>query len=60
MCRHVVLQAGSTAWYGGGCDLTPAYLFEDDARAFHGYWRSVCDRHHPSECGLVDNMHQPC
>lgn len=23
-------------WFGGGADLTPYYLFEDDARHFHG------------------------
>lgn len=23
-------------WFGGGSDLTPSYLFEDDARLFHG------------------------
>jgi coproporphyrinogen III oxidase len=23
-------------WFGGGADLTPSYLYEDDARHFHG------------------------
>ena len=22
-------------WFGGGCDLTPNYLFEDDAVSYH-------------------------
>ena len=22
-------------WFGGGCDLTPNYLFEEDAMLFH-------------------------
>jgi coproporphyrinogen III oxidase len=37
---------GSTAdrWFGGGTDLTPYYLFEEDARHFHGSYKSVCDR----------------
>lgn len=32
-------------WYGGGADLTPAYLFEEDAVHFHRVWKEVCDRH---------------
>ncbi|MBA2664056.1 MAG: oxygen-dependent coproporphyrinogen oxidase [Bradymonadaceae bacterium] len=40
-------QPGSW-WFGGGCDLTPSYLFEDDARHFHQSYRTVCDRHDPS------------
>ncbi len=33
------------AWFAGGADLTPNYLFEEDARHFHGHLRAVCDRH---------------
>lgn len=33
---------GGGAWFGGGCDLTPAYLNEADARAFHTFWRQLC------------------
>ena len=32
-------------WYGGGCDLTPAYLFEEDACHFHRFWQATCDKH---------------
>lgn len=35
-------------WFGGGTDLTPYYLFEDDARHFHGVYKSVCDNFDPS------------
>jgi coproporphyrinogen III oxidase len=35
-------------WFGGGIDLTPHYVFEDDARYFHRQLKSVCDAHHPS------------
>jgi coproporphyrinogen III oxidase len=28
--------------------LTPWYLYEEDARHFHGVWKRVCDRHDPS------------
>ena len=36
-----------TSWFGGGADLTPYYLFEEDAREFHAHWRHVCDAHDP-------------
>ena len=35
-------------WFGGGADLTPSYLFEDDVRHFHGLHRAACDRHDPA------------
>ncbi|KAK9831321.1 hypothetical protein WJX81_002110 [Elliptochloris bilobata] len=41
-------EVGGSAWFGGGCDLTPAYLNEADARAFHAFWRRLCDRHRPA------------
>lgn len=31
-------------WFGGGIDLTPHYVIEDDARYFHSHLKSVCDR----------------
>lgn len=34
-------------WFGGGQDLTPYYLFEEDARHFHEVCKRACDRHHP-------------
>jgi coproporphyrinogen III oxidase len=30
-------------WFGGGTDLTPYYLFEDDARHFHQTYKNMCD-----------------
>jgi len=30
-------------WFGGGTDLTPYYLFEDDARHFHGVLKTTMD-----------------
>lgn len=35
-------------WFGGGADLTPAYLFEDDARHFHAVHKAACDEHDPA------------
>src|SRR5207248_8946872 len=30
-------------WFGGGTDLTPYYLFEEDAIHFHQTFKNVCD-----------------
>jgi coproporphyrinogen III oxidase len=32
-------------WFGGGSDLTPSYLYEDDARHFHATLKGACDAH---------------
>lgn len=32
-------------WFGGGADLTPSYLFDEDAAHFHGTYKQACDRH---------------
>jgi coproporphyrinogen III oxidase len=32
-------------WLGGGADLTPAYLFEEDAVHFHQVHKDVCDQY---------------
>ena len=39
------LQVEGQAWFGGGADLTPAYLCEEDAKEFHEYWHELCGRH---------------
>jgi coproporphyrinogen III oxidase len=31
------------SWFGGGTDLTPYYLVEEDAKHFHGMLKNVCD-----------------
>lgn len=31
------------SWFGGGSDLTPYYLFEDDAIHFHAILKQACD-----------------
>lgn len=33
------------AWFGGGADLTPYYLWDEDAEHFHRVFKEVCDRH---------------
>lgn len=35
-------------WFGGGTDLTPYYLFTEDARHFHSCYRKTCDAFDPS------------
>ncbi len=37
-----------TQWFGGGQDLTPYYLFEEDATHFHSVCKDACDKHHPN------------
>ncbi|MCM8569576.1 oxygen-dependent coproporphyrinogen oxidase [Gramella jeungdoensis] len=32
-------------WFGGGQDLTPYYLFEEDAEHFHKVCKKACDPH---------------
>ncbi len=44
-------QSNGLSWFGGGMDLTPSYLVEDDARHFHSTLKSVCDKH--------DSTHYP-
>tara|TARA_R110000787_G_scaffold55942_4_gene128826 strand:- start:782 stop:1684 length:903 start_codon:yes stop_codon:yes gene_type:complete len=36
-----------TQWFGGGQDLTPYYLFDEDAIHFHTVCKKACDLHHP-------------
>ena len=31
-------------WFGGGTDLTPYYLFEEDAKHFHQTYKNACDK----------------
>ncbi len=43
-------KAGNTIdhWFGGGQDLTPYYLFEEDAKHFHQVCKMACDKHDKS------------
>ncbi|KAF6813230.1 coproporphyrinogen III oxidase [Colletotrichum sojae] len=40
-----------TAWFGGGSDLTPSYLFEEDAEHFHATLKAACDEHDAATAG---------
>ena len=35
-------------WFGGGQDLTPYYLFDEDAKHFHKICKTACDKHNPT------------
>ena len=35
-------------WFGGGQDLTPYYLFDEDAVHFHEVCKTACDKHNPT------------
>ena len=45
------------SWFGGGQDLTPYYLFEEDAIHFHQECKSVCDKHNS---GFYEQYKQKC
>jgi len=37
------LERGAVGWFGGGADLTPYVLYEDDARHFHATLAAACE-----------------
>jgi coproporphyrinogen III oxidase len=45
------------AWFGGGADLTPSYLFEEDARHFHAVYKIQLDKRDTS---LYPQMKADC
>jgi len=40
-------MSNDDAWFGGGTDLTPYYLHDEDAVHFHKTLKAVCDKHSP-------------
>ncbi|RYU96691.1 oxygen-dependent coproporphyrinogen oxidase [Emticicia agri] len=42
--RYFELSNG-ICWFGGGIDLTPHYVVEEDARWFHQQLKAACDKH---------------
>lgn len=38
-------MSNGTYWFGGGIDLTPHYIFEEDARFFHRSLKTACDKY---------------
>lgn len=37
--------AAQSWWFGGGADLSPSYLFREDAAHFHRVHKAACDMH---------------
>lgn len=42
--RYFEMSTGQ-CWFGGGIDLTPHYVADQDAIWFHQYLKTICDRH---------------
>jgi coproporphyrinogen III oxidase len=51
------IQQGAKAWFGGGADLTPHYLFDEDAAHFHRTLQAVCERH---QAGSYQRFKEAC
>jgi coproporphyrinogen III oxidase len=54
--RYFELENGQ-GWFGGGGDLTPYYLFDDDAKEFHQVYKNTCDKYSSS---LYPTMKEWC
>lgn len=52
------ISRGETGWFGGGADLTPTFLYEEDARHFHETLERVCRAH--SEVANYPSMKEAC
>ncbi len=39
------IERGTAGWFGGGADLTPYYVVDEDATHFHRSLQAACDRH---------------
>lgn len=52
-------EAGNivTQWFGGGQDLTPYYLFDEDAVHFHQTCKNACDQH---DLGFYPKFKKTC
>jgi coproporphyrinogen III oxidase len=54
-------QGKFLAWFGGGADLTPYYLLEDDIRAFHNIYRDLCQELLPNHAEFTyETMKKDC
>jgi coproporphyrinogen III oxidase len=43
--EDVKMENAADRWFGGGADLTPYYLWDEDAVHFHNVFKESCDRH---------------
>lgn len=51
------LEVGTSSWFGGGGDLTPYYLFREDAEHFHRTLRAPCEEF---QTGLYNEFKLEC
>jgi coproporphyrinogen III oxidase len=42
----------TVAWLGGGADLTPSYLFDEDVSFFHSTYKELCQEHGQDHAAL--------
>ncbi len=47
--RYFEADGGRRAWFGGGADLTPIYVDEAEARAYHRHLRAAVEAVRPGE-----------
>ena len=51
-CRYFETEAWQGLpppwWFGGGTDITPSYVYDEDMKHFHGTYKRVCDEHDPA------------
>jgi coproporphyrinogen III oxidase len=53
--RHIITTGKS--WFGGGADLTPSILFDEDTKHFYGELQKACDKADPE---YFDKFHKWC
>ena len=41
------IEVDEFSWFGGGTDLTPYYIYEEDCKFFHSGLKSICDKYSP-------------
>lgn len=62
--RIFVVQSTETdknmAWFGGGADLTPYYLFDEDITDFHNRYKSLCNDHFNNDGDTYQDMKSMC
>ena len=62
--RQIFSPPPHTHTHTGGADLTPYYLIDEDARAFHGHYRALCHAHDTPGGGLYPRLkvrpRRPC
>lgn len=50
------------AWFGGGSDLTPYYLFDEDITSFHSSLKCLCEKYQSEDYEMINyqKMKEEC